>query len=636
MGNQQGIPIKPEDCTKCYNHLKSYGIDCPKNCDYTQAKKIMRKLMIENHPDKHPEDPKKYTEIFSNLSNCNDLIIKEQCMEKNNSPKKNMGNQNNQGYSGFYDEMKKQQKNNKQNVRDRIVYNSYYFKQDNYSKTQEKKFHDFMKGLKPSDLEFIDRKGYGTSFMSIRSTKNLGHQLLLKITVYNYGNQQNVSVDDPTELYAQKYNSFDLYKIFNDYLNYFDIKSFDGPPYWKIGYNSFKHKYIETEFWDNNISGPISENEYYNQGDFSEYDSPKKPTPKKSPGKSPKKSPKSSPSSYDDNTAEDSTNRIKANAMHFKRDAYFKNQNNEFYGYLKSFDYKDLYFDYESATVPTSRITIMSTDENLGDELELDVEVDIDGRVHAFEEYVQYEEGYDSFNLYKIFMDFMTYLNIKEYATAPYWRVSFYQYSHDDYIEEKFWDNSDSPPMKSSPMKSPSPRKSPKKSPKKPTPKKSPLSRKSPKKSPKKTIKQIRAECKEQGLVYDVPTKKCRENKKKSKRKSPVRKSPARKSKARRVNRNRKSPKKSPKRSPKKTIKQIRAECKEQGLVYDVPTKKCRENMKSRRNRKSPMRKSKAKRANRKTNKRNSKECPPGTVISPSGRCIKIGGAAYKKYFGKS
>lgn len=619
MGNQQGVPIRPEDCTKCYKHLKSYGIDCPKGCDYNQAKKIMRKLMIENHPDKHPEDPKKYTEIFANLSNCNDLIIKEKCMEKNNSPKNkgNTGNQNNQGNQGFYayyDEMKKQQKNNKQNVRDRIVYNSNYFKRDNYSKTQEKKFHDFMKDLKPSDLEFVDRKGYGTSFIGLRSTKNLGHQLLLKITVYNYGNQQNVSVDDPTELYAQKYDFFNLYRIFNDYLDYFDIKSFDGPAYWKIGYNSFKHKYIETEFWDNNISGPISENEYYNQGEF---DSPKK-SPQKSPKKStPKKSPNSSPSSYDNNTAEKTTNRIKANALHFKSDAYFKNQNKEFYGYLKEFDYKDLYFDRESATVPTSRITIMSTDENLGDELELDVEVDIDGRAQVIEDYVSYMEGYDSFNLYKIFMDFITYLNIKEYSTAPYWRVSFRQYSEDDYIEEKFWDNSDSPPMKSSPKKSP--RKSP--SPK----------RKSPRKSPKKTIKQIREECKEQGLVYDIPTKKCRESKKKGKGpRKPVGKSPTKPRRAR----NRRAPRK----SPKKTIKQIREECKEQGLVYDAPTKKCRESKKGKGTRKSPRKagKSKARRVNRKSNRKTERECPPGTVLSPSGRCIKVGGAAYKKYFGKN
>ena len=85
----QNTSIKPvDDCTKCYEFLKSYGIDCPKDCDYTQAQKIMRKLMLNNHPDKHSEDTKKYTEIFSNLSNCNDLIIKEKCMNKDLYAKK--------------------------------------------------------------------------------------------------------------------------------------------------------------------------------------------------------------------------------------------------------------------------------------------------------------------------------------------------------------------------------------------------------------------------------------------------------------------------------------------------------------------------------------------------------------------
>ena len=78
-----------------------------------------------------------------------------------------------------------------------------------------------------------------------------------------------------------------------------------------------------------------------------------------------------------------------------------------------------------------------------------------------------------------------------------------------------------------------------------------------------KTIAQIRAECKDLGLVYDVDTKKCRPSKRNTK------------DKVYHVD--------TPPASPKvkaKTIAQIRAECKDQGLVYDVDTKKCRQSKK--------------------------------------------------------
>ena len=90
------------------------------------------------------------------------------------------------------------------------------------------------------------------------------------------------------------------------------------------------------------------------------------------------------------------------------------------------------------------------------------------------------------------------------------------------------------------------------------------------KKSPSKktTIAQIRKECKEQGLVYDVKTKRCRESKRK--KKSPKSKSPTKKKKK------------------GHTIAQIRKECKEQGLVYDVKTKRCRESKKKKKGRKGP------------------------------------------------
>ena len=111
-----------------------------------------------------------------------------------------------------------------------------------------------------------------------------------------------------------------------------------------------------------------------------------------------------------------------------------------------------------------------------------------------------------------------------------------------------------------------------KKSKKKPA-KKSSRKPKAKKSSKKKTIAQIRAECKEKGLVYDRETKRCRKSKRGKK------KSPAKKSK-----KSSRKPKAKKSKKKKKTIAQIRAECKKKGLVYDRETKKCR---KSKRGKKS-------------------------------------------------
>jgi hypothetical protein len=97
--------------------------------------------------------------------------------------------------------------------------------------------------------------------------------------------------------------------------------------------------------------------------------------------------------------------------------------------------------------------------------------------------------------------------------------------------------------------------------------KKSPVKKAS--KAKKKTVAQLKKECKEQGLVYDAKTKKCRESKRK--KKSPVKA--------------KKSPVKKASKAKKKTVAQLKKECKEQGLVYDAKTKKCRE---SKRKKKSP------------------------------------------------
>jgi SNF2 family DNA or RNA helicase len=71
-----------------------------------------------------------------------------------------------------------------------------------------------------------------------------------------------------------------------------------------------------------------------------------------------------------------------------------------------------------------------------------------------------------------------------------------------------------------------------------------------------------------------------------SRKRSPRRKSPRKASRSRKRSPRRKSPRKasrSRKRSPRrkeKTIKELREECREQGLVYDTVTKKCRESKK--------------------------------------------------------
>ena len=91
-----------------------------------------------------------------------------------------------------------------------------------------------------------------------------------------------------------------------------------------------------------------------------------------------------------------------------------------------------------------------------------------------------------------------------------------------------------------------------------------------------------------QGLVYDAKTKKCRESKRKKKKKSPVKakKSPTKA---------KKSPAKKASKAKKKTVAQLRKECKEQGLVYDAKTKKCRESKRKKKS-KSPPKKAKSKR----------------------------------------
>jgi hypothetical protein len=77
--------MSKERCENCYSYLKSYGIDCGKNCDVQDARSKMKKIILQNHPDKHVDEQEKYTELFKKISGCNDLVIKDECMKKNYS-----------------------------------------------------------------------------------------------------------------------------------------------------------------------------------------------------------------------------------------------------------------------------------------------------------------------------------------------------------------------------------------------------------------------------------------------------------------------------------------------------------------------------------------------------------------------
>ncbi len=142
------------------------------------------------------------------------------------------------------------------------------------------------------------------------------------------------------------------------------------------------------------------------------------------------------------------------------------------------------------------------------------------------------------------------------------------------------------------------------------------------------TVAQKRADCRARGLVYDTVTGKCRPSKKGGK-------SPRRASRSRR----RKEP----------TVAQKRKDCRDRGLVYDRDLNDCRPSKKGGRSprrrsrRRSPRRRSRSPRLRRSTRRRSrsprrkkasTRGCPAGYVRSPTGRCIKRGGAAYKKYFG--
>ncbi len=118
------------------------------------------------------------------------------------------------------------------------------------------------------------------------------------------------------------------------------------------------------------------------------------------------------------------------------------------------------------------------------------------------------------------------------------------------------------------------------------------------------TVAQKRADCRAQGLVYDTATGKCRASKSAGAK-------------------TRTSPRRRQEKGP--TVAQKRADCRAQGLVYDTATGKCRASKSTG----GPARKSPRRRSPRRKN-----VCPSGYARSPTGRCIKIGGAAYKKYFG--
>ena len=68
-----------DSCNTCYNLLKKYGLDCPKNCDYDTAKIALRKLYLKYHPDKGGNP-----EIFREIRECGEMIIKDKCTDTYN------------------------------------------------------------------------------------------------------------------------------------------------------------------------------------------------------------------------------------------------------------------------------------------------------------------------------------------------------------------------------------------------------------------------------------------------------------------------------------------------------------------------------------------------------------------------
>ena len=68
----------------------------------------------------------------------------------------------------------------------------------------------------------------------------------------------------------------------------------------------------------------------------------------------------------------------------------------------------------------------------------------------------------------------------------------------------------------------------------------------------RRSIKQLRKDCRDHGLVYDTTTKLCRQSRRRGRQQSPRR---------------------------RRSVKQLRQECREQNLVYDVKLKKCRKSL---------------------------------------------------------
>ena len=128
-----------------------------------------------------------------------------------------------------------------------------------------------------------------------------------------------------------------------------------------------------------------------------------------------------------------------------------------------------------------------------------------------------------------------------------------------------------------------------------------------------KSIKEMRKACKDNDLVYDLKTKKCRERGGKSTLKSKSRRvrvdrrggKSTLKSKSRRVRVDRKVG---------KSIKEMRKACKDKDLVYDLKTKKCRE------------------RGGKSTLKRKSKTISPMRPHRAVGECIERSCLSLKDY----
>ena len=496
-----------QKCDDCYKYLRdAWDIDCPKVCDLEAVKKKMKKVMLQNHPDKHPGEKEKYTPIFQQISDCNDRVIKDRCTEFGvpGAPA---------GWPGGGPE---------------------FFEPSDHFGWQAA--IDFRYGA-PGDEEFaktlIDflKKERPRMAKSLIVQSELGHLFQFFYT-HGYGPAAvwaRVAVDDP-------YNSTILKKADDAYLFILYItEQVDhvGPPISHLMKIRFGSKLI----WPTSPSRPPPTRRSPRRASGGRRR--KRPGPDSEPSQASRSRRRKGPTRRSPRRASRSRRRKGPTRRSPRRASRSRRRKG-----------------------PTRR--------------------------------------------------------------SPR-RASRSRRRKGPTVAQKRADCRDRGLVydavtgKCRPSKKGGKR-----------PRRASRARSRPRKGP--TVSQKRADCRARGLVYDTVTGKCRPSKKDGK-------SPRRASRARRASPGRKGP----------TLAQKRKDCRDRGLVYDRDLNDCRPSKKGGRSprrrsrRRSPRRRSRSPRRRRSTRRRSrsprrkkasTRGCPAGYVRSPTGRCIKRGGAAYKKYFG--